>query len=68
VLKRAENIRLKYIISYIFFLQTVISYPENRGGKGLKEKGKEKAENSLGDLVYIPYTHTLLFFYLFPIF
>jgi len=34
--ERAENIRLKYITEYIFFLQTVISYPENRGGKGLK--------------------------------
>ena len=50
MLKRAENIRLKYIISYIFFLQTVISYPENRGGKGLKEKGKEKAENDWGKI------------------
>jgi len=42
-LKSAE-----YIIYNIFFLQTLISYIENRGGKGLKEKGKEKAENSLG--------------------
>jgi len=32
-------------------LQTVISYPENMGGKGLKEKGKEKAKNSLEDLI-----------------